>query len=357
MKLTQPTVGAATSRRATRRRWLQGAVATAGVLALGGAVIGDGGARVALAAPATKQGQKVTLRLNWQITGPHVPYYLGVERGFWSAQGIDVEILEGNGSITTGQLVSNKSDTFGLVDASAIIPAVTKGLEILCVAMVSPISSLAVIARADSGITTLKDLEGKTLAVTPGDSLTPIWPAVVAVNGLDSSQIRLVNVDAAAKAPAVLERRADALLGSAVDQNFIIQAQGVPTVELLFSDHGIQQLNLGLFVHRSLISDNPDLIRSFVIGLQQSMAAAESDLQAGVEATLRAKPELDPTVAKNQAGGWVTTIHSKNCPTAPFGFNCPIDWQQTYDVMVQYRDLQTTMKAEDFYTNAYVPGA
>jgi hypothetical protein len=72
---------------------------------------------------------------------------------------------------------------------------------------------------------------------------------------------------------------------------------------------------------------------------------------------LRAKPELDATAAKNQAMGWATTIHSKNCPTKPFGYNCPIDWQQTYDLMVQYRDLQTTMKAEDFYTNDYVPGA
>lgn len=341
----------------TRRRWLRGAAAAAGALALGGVLGGGQRASTALAAPALKQGAKVTFRLNWQITGPHVAYYLGIERGYWAEQGLDVEVLEGNGSVTTAQLVSNQSDTFGLVDASAIIPAITKGLEIVCVAMVSPISSLGVIARADSGITTLKDLEGKTLAVTPGDSLTQIWPAVVAANGLDASQIRLVNVDAAAKVPAVLEKRADALLGSVADQNFLIQAQGVPTVDMPFSDYGVQQLNLGVFAHRATVANNPDTVRAFVAGLQQSVLAAEADLQAGVDAILRAKPELDPTAAAKQAGVWVTSIHSKNCPTSPVGYNCPTDWQQTYDLMVQYRELQTTMQPEDFYTNDFVPGA
>jgi len=38
---------------------------------------------------------------------------------------------------------------------------------------VSPKSSLAVVARKDRNINTLKDLEGKRLALTAGDSLTP----------------------------------------------------------------------------------------------------------------------------------------------------------------------------------------
>src|SRR6185437_9217742 len=94
----------------------------------------------------------VSLRLNWTITGPHALYYLGVQRGFFKDQGLTLQIDEGNGSVTTGQLVANKSNTFGLADASALIPVVSKGLPIRCVGMVSPQSALAVIARADSGI-------------------------------------------------------------------------------------------------------------------------------------------------------------------------------------------------------------
>ena len=141
------------------------------------------------------------------------------------------------------------------------------------------------------------------------------------------------------------------------DQNFTIQAQGVATVDMPFADYGVQQLNLGAFAQRSAAADSPDLMRAFVTGLQLSIAAAETDLQAGIDAVLRAKPESDPTVVKNQAGVWVTGIRSKNCTTSPLGYNCPTDWQQTYDLMVQYRDLQTTMVATDFYTNDFVPGA
>jgi NitT/TauT family transport system substrate-binding protein len=336
-----------------RREAVKGMVAAAGVLATGG--LGALRPVGVQAAPLAQSLESVSLRLNWQITGPHGAYYLGVERGYWRDHGLDVEIREGNGSVTTAQLVSNKSDTFGLADAAAIIPAIVKGLEVKCVGMLLPIGSLGVIARADSGITTLKDIEGKILAVTPGDSLTQTWPAVVAANGLDSSKIRLVNVDAAAKIPAVLEKRADALLGSVADQNFTIQAQGVPTVDLAFSDYGVNLISLGIFVHPDLIRERPNTIRGFIAGMQTSLAAAEQDVQAGVDLVVKAKPELDPTAAFNQASAWIKGIRSRNCTTLPLAYNCPEDWKSTMDIMIQYRDIQTEMLPEDFYTNDFVP--
>ena len=112
--------------------------------------------------------------------------------------------MEGNGSVTTGQLIGNKSDDFGLADATALVPVMAKGLPLEAVAMVTPTSSLAVIARADSGVRTMQDLEGKMIAITAGDAITQIWPAVLAANNLDESQIDLIFVDAAAKIPITL---------------------------------------------------------------------------------------------------------------------------------------------------------
>lgn len=45
----------------------------------------------AFALPASAQ-EKATLRLNWLIYGFHSPFYLGVERGYYKAEGIDLEI-------------------------------------------------------------------------------------------------------------------------------------------------------------------------------------------------------------------------------------------------------------------------
>lgn len=301
----------------------------------------------------TQQLRKATLRLNWKLTGPHVAYYYGVQKGFFKQEGIDLELKEGNGTVTTAQMVDNKSDTFGLADAAALIPMVEKGMPIKCIAMVSPKTSLSVVARKDSGITKLKDLEGKKLAVTAGDSLTQLWPAVVAVNNLEASKINLVYVDAAAKVPVVLEKKADALLGSSSDQNFILEAQGVPTVTLDFADFGVNVLNLGIWVHQDTIKNDPELIRSFLRGLKKSFDEYLKDPEAALVSMLKDKPEIDPVVTRNQATAYLKQLKSPNCPTIELLYNCPQDWEQTLQIMKTYRELDLKLKPTDYYTNEF----
>lgn len=298
----------------------------------------------------------VTFRLNWKITGPHAAYYLGWQRGYYRDEGLDLQLMEGNGSVNTAQLVANKSDTFGLVDAAAVIPLIVKDLPLKCVGMVSPRTSLAVVAREDSGIKTLKDLEGKTLAVTPGDSLTQIWPAVVAANNLDESKINLANVDATAKVPLVLEKKADALLGSSADQPFLMEAEGVPAVSIPFADNGVNVLNLGIWVHTDTLAEQPDVIRAFLRATQKSLAVVLEETDAAIEMLVEAKSEMEPQVAENQTRAYLEQLVSPNCPDAISLYNCPEDWTQTLEIMKNYTDLETEMTAEEFYTNEFVPG-
>ena len=61
----------------------------------------------------SKAPEKVTLMLNWYLYSEHAPFFLGKERGFFSEEGIDLEIQEGRGSAVTAQAVAAKSATFG----------------------------------------------------------------------------------------------------------------------------------------------------------------------------------------------------------------------------------------------------
>ena len=72
----------------------------------------------ALTLPAAAQ-DKATLRLNWLIYGFHTPFYLGVERGYYKAEGIDLEVGEGKGSASAVQVIGAKGDTFGFRMAPA----------------------------------------------------------------------------------------------------------------------------------------------------------------------------------------------------------------------------------------------
>src|SRR5512132_47971 len=196
-------------------------------------------AAVALAASSLSAAQdKVSLRLNWYLGGLHVPFYYGKDKGYYSAEGIDLTINEGRGSANTVQVVAAGSDTFGLADSSSVIATAAKGAEIKSVMSILNSTGFSVVSLASAGIKTPKDLEGKSLAVSPGDPLGQLFRALAAHNKLDMNTIKFVQVDPAAKVVAVLEKKVDALLGGADDQFFLIKYKGVEPHALRYADHG-----------------------------------------------------------------------------------------------------------------------
>ena len=128
-------------------------------------------ALVLAAAPTAFAQEKASLRLNWLYYGFHSFFPLGVDKGFYKDEGIDLAIGEGQGSGRAVQIVGAKSDTFGLSDGASVIAGITKGAPIVAVMGVMNKSPFAVISRADANIKTVKDLEGKNVAATDRKSV------------------------------------------------------------------------------------------------------------------------------------------------------------------------------------------
>ena len=51
----------------------------------------------------------------------YLPFYAAKDKGYYTAEGIDLTINEGRGSANTVQVVAAGSDTFGLADSSSVI--------------------------------------------------------------------------------------------------------------------------------------------------------------------------------------------------------------------------------------------
>src|SRR5437764_12739359 len=113
----------------------------------------------------------VSFRLNWYLGGLHVPFYYGKDKGYYTAEGIDLTSNEGRGSADTVQVVAAGSDAFGLADSSSVILAATKGADVKSVMSLLNSTGFSVVSLAEAGIKTPKDLEGKRMAVTAGDPL------------------------------------------------------------------------------------------------------------------------------------------------------------------------------------------
>jgi NitT/TauT family transport system substrate-binding protein len=296
----------------------------------------------------------VSFRLNWYLGGLHVPFYYGKERGIYAAEGIDLTINEGRGSANTVQVVAAGSDTFGLADSSSVILTASKGADVKSVMSLLNSTGFAVVSLAETGIKSPKDLEGKTFAVTPGDPLGQLFQALAAVNKLDMSKIKFVQVDPAAKVVAVLEKRTDALLGGADDQFFLIKQKGMQPAALRYADHGANIVGMTIVTKSDLIKSKPDLVQRFVRATAKSWDEAKKNPGAAVDAALKAKPDLNRQSTLDQLMVDIELLDSKNSK-GRIGWGAQADWDQTLNLLKQYRELKTELPWTAFHTNEFVP--
>ena len=311
------------------------------------------GLLVLFGAFSTHAQDAVSLRLNWYLGGLHVPFYYGKEMGFFKQEGIDLTINEGRGSANTVQVVAAGSDTFGMADSSSLITTASKGADVKSVMSLLNSTGFSVVSMASAGIKTPKDLEGKTLAVSPGDPLAQLFRALAAHNKLDINSIKFLQVDPAAKVVTVLEKRADALLGGADDQFFLIKYKGVEPAALRFADHGANIVGMTILTTGNVIKTKPDLVRRFVRAAVRSWDMAKKNPGAAVDAAMKAKPDLNRQSTLDQMMVDFDLMDSANSK-GRIGLGAKADWDQTIQLLKQYRDLDTKEPWSTFHTNEFV---
>jgi NitT/TauT family transport system substrate-binding protein len=291
---------------------------------------------------------KVSVRMNWYWGGIHTPFFLAKERGYYSDNGIDITIEEGRGSGTTVKLVGNKSNDFGLADAGTTIIAATKGVPVKCVFTLNK-SDLAVVFLDKTDIKKAKDIEGKRIAVTAGDSLHQMFPAVMSANNLDEKKIKFLFMDPAAKPVAVMEGRADALLGGITDQPVIMRNKGFPTTAITFSDLGVPTVGLAISANSDTVKNNPDLVKRFVTATAKGWVDAVKDPNAAVEALLKYHKRDRKVLIQSLEVITQNLLYSKT----DIGPGDIKHWQSTFDILNKYRGLKSDKPIGDFITNEF----
>ena len=210
---------------------------------------------------AAKPGMdKVTLRTNWLFYGSHGIFFLGIDKGYYAAQGIDLVVRQGNGSGNAVRLVANKEDTFAYVSSATMMNLAAQNAPVISVMEVDAMGTDAVLARPDSGIKTFKDLVGKKVLTTAGAGVNTFFPVAAQNAGVDPNSIELVNVSENSLVASYLQGLAPAMLGGIDDKPAEIVAHGgdMP-VEIPYSSYGVYQPGYSIAANTELVKSNPDL--------------------------------------------------------------------------------------------------
>lgn len=140
--------------------WLSALAIVLAACGDGGETGGEGGGTAAPAEDCTEP-DPVRLQLQWFAQSQFAGYYVALDNGFYEAQCLDVEIIEGAVEIVPQQVLATGGAEFGLAWVPKALVSREGGADIINIAQVFERSGTLQVAWADSGIEEPADWAGK----------------------------------------------------------------------------------------------------------------------------------------------------------------------------------------------------
>lgn len=251
----------------------------------------------AFAAQPARAQDRVLLQLDWIPTGEHAAYFAGAARGFWRENGIDISLTRGYGSGDTVNKVAAGAAQFGVADLGAVLAArARQNVPVRAISAVYTYSPHSLFVLRSSGITNFQGLAGRRIAITPGNSHRLYFPEVARRAGTDPERITWVNTDASAMAAMMISRRVDAAPFYSIHhyyQNKAARRAGEEIVVLPFVETGFAIYAASLMATDEMIQRNPDLVRRFLRGAQQSFEWANANQADACKLHVARNPEVE----------------------------------------------------------------
>lgn len=241
--------------------------------------------------------EKVQLMLDFIPTGDYAPYYSGITNGIYEKHGINLSIARGTGSGDTVLKVSGGAADIGLADISAIFTSRHNSqTPVKAIASTFSHSAHSLFVLKDSGITSFTGLEGKKIAVSPGNSHKLYFPMVARQAKTDPDKIQWVTVDGSSMAPLLINGKVDAAPFLATNhyyQNKQAKRFGKEIVVLPFSEQGFNIYALSIFTTDKTLQDRPAMVQNFLNATVEAWEAARQDPEKACQAHVKANPEID----------------------------------------------------------------
>jgi NitT/TauT family transport system substrate-binding protein len=298
--------------------------------------------------------EPLSVRLDWLPGAYHAPLYLAKERGYYSALGLDVTINSGQGSAVTLQVVGSGAETIGVAGMPALVTAVSKNLPVIAIAVMVQNSQASVISLKSSSIRTPQDLVGKRWGAVPGEESAQLFTAFSALNHIDLQSVHKISLSAAASRTALMNGDVDFICGWASADALKLARVKPLNDPMLFRDRGLNMLGSTLFVARSTLATKSDVLRRFMLATRKAADEIAANPQAGVDALLHARSELDQALLASESKIFTAATHTSRSAGHPYGWVAPPDLIDTLDVMRKFYAVPAGVTPDSVYTDQFV---
>ena len=310
-------------------------------------------------APSPAQAQeltKVTVRLAFNYNGHRSPYLLGVDKGFYKEEGLDVEVLEGRGVTSSMQLVASQQDTFAIIDPPSLMLGVAQGMPIKQVAQMYQTSPNALISWEEYNINEPADLVGKKVATLQGDMTTTMLYALLAKNNVAASSVQIIASDGGTRNQTFLAKRTEAITGFPNDSYLSLSATaGGGLKYFTYASFGVDTMGDGIAAHTSTIESSPEVVAGFVKGSLRAYAYALEHPEEAIASLKERSPNINVEVEVEKLKATAALLHAEGDEDGTVGLSVEERWKAVQDLMKEFGGLSTTVEdVTTYYTNDFV---
>ena len=314
---------------------------------------------IAFAAAAWQQAcaqaaQKVTVRFTWKLKGEYAPLFVALDKGYYASEGLDVDLAEGSGAQTVLKLLAGGNEKFGYGPAVSAAQAVSQGFPVKVIALYQTRAPMGVISFPEVPLKTPKDLEGKRLAISVGETFGDMLGPFTRINHVDMSKIQRIQMDASARSAQFLTRKIDVM--SVYLSNELPQLEkraGVNFNVLRVTEYGLNLLGASMIVGEAFADNNATTVRKLLRATAKGYRDAMADPKhaAGIMAKYMKVPE-DPDVLDKQVEA---TVISTNAPAGkPLGWRESADWEANLSMLMETGGISEVRPLGAYYTNDYL---
>lgn len=296
--------------------------------------------------------KKVTVILDYVPNTNHTGMYVALDKGYYEAEGLDVEIVEPTDG-ATATLVAQQKGTFGISYQEDVTIALSAEdpLPIKAVATVIQHNTSGFVSLADSGITSPADFEGKTYAGWGGPGESAVLEACMTQAGADFSKLNIV----------VSDGSGFEALGKSCDVMWFFEGWDCITaarngcelnyMELRQLDERLDYYTPVIITSDAVIDSDPEMEKAFLRATAEGYADAIADPDAAAEVLYDHAPDYDLEMLK-QSQEYLADKYMEDTDT--WGLMKDEVWDNYTAFLQEYGVISETLPASDCYTNEFL---
>lgn len=249
----------------------------------------------------------VKFTLDFKVTSQTSPFFLAAAKGYYAAEGLDVQIDVGAGSVASITRVATGAYDLGLGDISSMIEAhANSTLPVQAVYQYYNRAPFTIIGRKDKGITdSFESLKGKKVAAAAVEATRRCWPMVAERQNLGEPAFQWITTDFSARDNVMIRGDVDA--ATYFHDSAISLFMRMPKEQLSvlsYADAGVHLYGNAVLASQKMITEKPDVVRAFLRATQRALLETLDNPQAALAAVHAREPMLR---ADQEIARWAIT--------------------------------------------------